>query len=218
MNNTLALSDYMLILLDLDDNKPIVGAIRMMKMMFLFEKEIMPLLKKKSIDVTSVPPFIAYDFGPFSKDIYEQLELFTNLNFIKTTPVDAIENSDEFDDWEDVYGEDIFDRTFKDGYRRLNIDYRSLQYSITPRGDRFVSLKLLPNIADEIKELLVSFKRKICNLSTSQLLYYVYSRYEKYTTKSKIKDKVLSASIVMPEDSVLVDPTSTFPKDGDNDD
>ena len=215
MSNTLTLADYMLVLLDLDDKSPIIGAIRMMKMMFLFEKEILPLLKKKNIDVSNVPPFIAYDFGPFSKDIYEQLELFTNLEFIKTEPVDTVENSDEFDDWVDLYGEDIFDKTFKDGYRRLNVDYRSLQYSITQRGDKFVSIKLLPIIGDDVKRLLLSFKKKICELSTSQLLYYVYSRYEAYTTKSKIKDKVLNAPIIMPEDSTLVNPTNTTPKDGE---
>ena len=121
-------------------------------------------------------------------------------------------------DDEDYNGEDIFDRTFKNGYRRLNIDYRSLQYSITQRGDKFVSQKLLPNITDATKAMLSSFKKKICDLSTSQLLYYVYSRYEQYTTKSKIKDKVLSTSIVMPEDSFLVDPSNPCSKDGDSDD
>jgi UDPglucose 6-dehydrogenase len=70
-----------------------------------------------------MPEFVAYDFGPFSKDIYEQIELFQNLKFIKTDSVSTNDSTDELDDWETLYGEDIFDVELKDGYRKLNIDY-----------------------------------------------------------------------------------------------
>ena len=36
MSGKLSSSDYLLLLLDLDNREPIVGAIRLMKMMFLF--------------------------------------------------------------------------------------------------------------------------------------------------------------------------------------
>ena len=64
-------ADALLLLLFLDDKKPIDGAIRLTKMMFLFEKEIAPILKKNGIELDNPPVFFAYNYGPFSKDVYE---------------------------------------------------------------------------------------------------------------------------------------------------
>ena len=47
-----------------------MGAIRLTKMMFLFEKEIAPALKAKGLESDNLPGFIAYNFGPFSKEDY----------------------------------------------------------------------------------------------------------------------------------------------------
>jgi len=211
--NKLSSSDFLLLLLDLDNQKPIVGAIRLMKMMFLFEKEIAPVITKKGANLDVMPAFIAYDFGPFSKDVYEQIELFENLEFISTKQVAASESTDELDDWETLYGEDIFDVELKDGYRKLNIDYKSVCYSLAERGHKYVTLKILPELSEEIVDLLLRFKKKINGITTQQLLYYVYSRYEKYTTASKIKEKVLGNATVMPDESELVTPND----DGNSD-
>ncbi len=205
MSNKLNAADYLLFLLDADERAPINGAIRLMKMMFLFNQEIMPAISQKGASVGELPHFFAYDFGPFSKDIYEQIEFFENLNFLKTSQVDAVEHTDEFDDWETIYGEDVLDVTLKDGYRRLNIDYKSIKYEITERGDKYVQTKISPELSDEIKVLLTNFKRKINSITTQQLLFYVYSRYENFTTASKIKEKVLGKSTIMPDEAELVD-------------
>ena len=205
MSNKLNAADYLLFLLDTDERTPIIGAIRLMKMMFLFNQEIMPTISKKGANVGELPHFFAYDFGPFSKDIYEQIDFFENLDFIKTSQIDVADHTDEFDDWETIYGEDVLDNTLKDGYRRLNIDYKSIKYEITERGDRYVQAKISPEISDEIKTLLTSFKRKINSITTQQLLFYVYSRYDNFTTESKIKEKVLGKSTIMPDEAELVD-------------
>lgn len=206
MSGKLSSSDYLLLLLDLDEQKPIVGAIRLMKMMFLFDKEISPIISKKGAKVDVMPEFVAYDFGPFSKDIYEQIELFQNLKFIKTDTVATTDSTDELDDWENLYGEDIFDVELKDGYRKLNIDYKSIKYVIEERGHRYVEKKILPELSQEVIELLRNFKKKLNSITTQQLLYYVYSRYEKYTTESKIKTRVLGSSTIMPDEAELVNP------------
>ena len=78
-------ADYLLLLLYLNNKQPIYGAIRLTKMMFLFEKEIAPILKKEGLDSENLPNFIAYNFGPFSKDVYEQVELFKGIKFIQVT-------------------------------------------------------------------------------------------------------------------------------------
>lgn len=204
--NKLSSSDYLLLLLALDDKKPIVGAIRLMKMMFLFDKEIAPVITKKGAQMDVRPDFIAYDFGPFSKDIYEQIEFFETLKFIKTSQVSTSDSTEELDDWETLYGEDVFDVELKDGYRKLHIDYKSVRYSLAERGEKYVAQKIIPELSAEIINLLQEFKRKINSITTQQLLYYVYSRYENYTTASKIKDRVLGTTTIMPDESELVNP------------
>ena len=66
--------------------------------------------------------------------------------------------------------------------------------------------KIIPELSEEIINLLQEFKRKINSITTQQLLYYVYSRYENYTTASKIKDRVLGTTTIMPDESELVNP------------
>ena len=78
-------ADYLLLLLYLDNCSAINGAIRITKMMFLFNMEIAPVLKKKGVSIRDedLPKFSAYNYGPFSKDVYEQVELFQSIGFIK---------------------------------------------------------------------------------------------------------------------------------------
>ena len=75
-------ADYLLVLLYLDNCKPIKGAIRLTKMMYLFEQEIQPILQRSGVVSDNMPSFIAYNFGPFSKDLYEQIDFFKNIKFI----------------------------------------------------------------------------------------------------------------------------------------
>ena len=120
-------ADYLLLLLYLNNHTPIYGAVRLTKMMFLFNKEISEALKKKNIECGKLPEFIPYNFGPFSKDVYEQVELFSNIGFIKVTDINAIEDMGEVDDWEES---PFIDETVEqeDGYIRQDGKY--LKYEI----------------------------------------------------------------------------------------
>ncbi len=79
MNNKSKLTgaDALLLLLYLDNQSVINGAVRLTKMMFLFENEIAPNMKNGEIDIEKLPKFFPYNYGPFSKDVYEQLGLFS---------------------------------------------------------------------------------------------------------------------------------------------
>ncbi len=181
-------ADYLLLLLYLNNHTPIYGAVRLTKMMFLFNKEISEALKKKNIECGKLPDFIPYNFGPFSKDVYEQVELFSNIGFIKVTDINAIEDMGEVDDWEES---PFIDETVEqeDGYIRHDGKY--LKYGIENLGIEFVEQKILPNVTLEQKEILEMFKSKITSLSPKQILKYVYTKYPEFTENSLIKDEVL---------------------------
>nr|MBQ4457047.1 hypothetical protein [Clostridia bacterium] len=180
-------ADYLLLLLYLNNKKPIYGAIRLEKMMFLFKEEIMPMMKKPGTDSAILPEFIAYNFGPFSKDVYEQIELFKGIRFVQVTDLKSTEEFDEADDWEEL----PYDNEFSSkGYARRT-DGCYYKYSLLKLGSDYVEAEIIPNVTRNDIEILEKFKERITALYPKQLLKYVYTKYPEYTTESLIKDEVL---------------------------
>ncbi len=180
-------ADFLLLLLYLNDKEPILGAIRLEKMMFLFNMEIAPMLSEKGLKSDKLPEFIAYNYGPFSKDVYEQIELFKGIKFIQVTDLNATEEMVEVDDLEELY---FVDEMTNKGFV-LKADGKYYKYTLIKMGENYVVDRILPNVNDEQKSLLEMFKKKITSINPKQLLKYVYSKYPDYTTKSLIKNEVL---------------------------
>lgn len=187
MNKKLIGSDYLLLLLYLNNAESIRGAIRLTKMMFLFEKQIAPALKAKGLDSYKLPDFISYNYGPFSRELYQQLELFKNIGFIDIEDI----NSDEELADVDNYIENEFDEECFEVENEIKNENKFLNYTITNLGASYVEKEILPVINDEQRMLLQRFKQKVVEMSTKQLLYYVYTKYPDFTDKSLIKDEVL---------------------------
>jgi hypothetical protein len=76
-------SDWFLFLLSLDGNSPVGETIRLMNMMFLFEKTMMPSLMEKGIEKNDLPRFKASPTGAFSNDILEAIDFFQGIGFLK---------------------------------------------------------------------------------------------------------------------------------------
>jgi hypothetical protein len=62
---------------------------------------------------------------------------------------------------------------------------------LTDKGTEYVENELVTLLEDEQQEFLSQFKKKINVLSLDAILEYVYKKYPKYATKSKIKDNFL---------------------------
>lgn len=185
-NKKLNGADYLLLLLCLDNRAPIYGAIRLEKMMFLFNEEIAPRLKETGLDSDKLPGFISYNFGPFSKDVYEQVELFKGIGFLQVTDLKAREELIEADDWE----EGPFDKELRYSGFQLNEEKRYYKYQMLKLGEEYVNSKIIPELTPEQLSMLLQFKKKITSLSPKQILRYVYTKYPKYTSNSLIKDEV----------------------------
>ena len=185
-NKKLNGADYLLLLLCLDNRAPIYGAIRLEKMMFLFNEEIAPRLKETGLDSDKLPGFISYNFGPFSKDVYEQVELFKGIGFLQVTDLKAREELIEADDWE----EGPFDEELRYSGFQLNEEKRYYKYQMLKLGEEYVNSKIIPELTPEQLSMLLQFKKKITSLSPKQILRYVYTKYPQYTSNSLIKDEV----------------------------
>lgn len=180
-------ADYLLLLLYLNDKEPIKGAVKLTKMMFLFEKQIAPALKESGLESDKLPEFFSYNYGPFSKDIYQQLDLFKSIDFIR---VEDTCSEEELSSADNMIENEFVDECYE-GDIELKPENNYWIYKITDKGCGFVESELLPNIKDEHKNLLERFKRKITDMPIRKLLYYVYTKYPEYTDKSLIKDEVL---------------------------
>lgn len=189
--NKLTGADYLLLLLYLDNCSAINGAIRITKMMFLFNKEIAPLLKKKGVAISEddLPKFSAYNYGPFSKDVYEQAELFQSIGFIKIKNLYASEEMSEVDDWE----ESAFETEFSEGTSPYlsNQDGKFMQYKLLSLGKKYVENEIIPQLTTDQLSVLTAYKERIVHTSPKTILRYVYTKYPEMTENSLIKDEVL---------------------------
>lgn len=183
-------ADYLLALLYSDNKSPIKGSVRLTKMMYLFNKEIKPIIEKKGGQCDKLPEFIPYNFGPFSKDLYEQIELFKGIGFISTKEVPSKEIMvEEVDDWEEnpYIGEVLNDE------EHLTFNKIYVEYTIAAMGISYYENVIRKQLNSATIELLEQFKKKIVRISVKNLLYYVYSKYPEMTTNSLIKKEVLGS-------------------------
>lgn len=183
-------ADYLLLLLYLNRCAPIKSAVRLTKMMFIFEREIVPLLKKQGLTVEKLPEFIPYNYGPFSKDVYEQVELFQSISFIRVQDLYGnSEEMDEVDDWEESAFIDELSEN-ESAYSRKS-DGKYMKYSLMKRGQDYVVSEILPSFSDEQLVLLGQFKKRITDTSVKSILKYVYTKYPSMIGKSLIRNEVL---------------------------
>ena len=180
-------SDYLLLLLYINGKEPIKGSVRLTKMMFLFNEQIVPVLKRNGLESEKLPEFIAYNYGPFSKDLYEQVDLFTGIGFMQ---VRDLNENEEMSGVDNIVEKEFVDECYEDDEEtKSENSYR--EYCITDIGSGFVESELLGKLTYSQLGLLRQYKKKITEMTMKQLLHYVYTRYPQYAEKSLIKDEVL---------------------------
>lgn len=172
-----------------DYNEPIDGRTRLTKMFFLFEKELYRNFDKK---ITNMPEFFAYKYGPFSKDLLDDIRFFCNIGFIIEEPLEEDMTEPEiheycFDIINDIgYGEEEeYVNTCNFGPKK------EMRYSLTKKGERYVKENLIDMFSEEQKDLLQNFKRKINELPLDAIIEYVYKKYPDSAEKSNIKEKYI---------------------------
>lgn len=166
--------------------EPIVGHTRLMKMIFLFNKEIQPKFNLgKNISDAAFPNFEPYDYGPYSEQVYVDLEFLVDMEFVKVAPVNAIEEElegekDEYEYWQAISGQTEEPKPLG------QVD----QFIITQRGKDFIESGELGEIAEDQWRIFEMFKERCTGIPLRALLRYVYNKYPEMTTKSKIKNKI----------------------------
>ena len=168
-------------------NEAIIGRTKLTKMMFLFEKEIYKQFFKDSLQI-KLPDFSPYFFGPFSKQLFEDLAFFESIGMIETketniplSAVDKIENAGVFDSESE---EEFQSVSFEDEKEKFE-----LQYRLTERGEKYIKNEVWDNYSKKQQEVLKLFKAQINRISLDSLLKYVYNKYPETTKNSVIANK-----------------------------
>lgn len=169
-------------------NEPIVGRTKLTKMMFLFEKQIYPGFFDETLEI-KLPEFEPYFFGPFSKQMFEDLNFFEAIGFVEAietniplSVVDKVESTgvfDENDEWNDA--------SFNE-----KKEVYELSYSLSKNGFRYVSDNVWSVFTQTQIDKLTAFKAQINRISLDSLLRYVYRKYPEEAKNSIIAKRYLN--------------------------
>lgn len=169
-----------------DVNEPIKGRTRFTKMLFLFGKECLTHFKKgTAIDQESFYEFFAWNFGPFSKEVYDDLMFFVLRGFVESEITDdevLPEAAAEWDEWMRMSTPEFEG----DGVS----EYDEQEFRLSEKGLRFAEA-LYQGLSVNQRTTLKTFKAKLNSSPLKAILKYVYETYPELTDQSQIRERVL---------------------------
>jgi len=166
------------------------GRTRLTKLLFIFKEEI---YKDFSFNVTieesRLPNFYPWNYGPFSSDVYTDIDFFTHIKFVKIRKCENIppstEEAEEYSYWENDIGIDNEVTATSEFYEEL--------IELEPLGKQYIESKgIWERLSDKQQSALSTFKHRFAKAPLKAILKYVYDKYPEMTSKSKIKNKVNS--------------------------
>src|SRR5574341_896110 len=130
--------------------------------------------------------FRAYDFGPWSKEIFDGINALKELGLLRIGKVVPESYEEIADEVESVVQSENPTETEEEKQASV--------YSLTKDG-----LELAEELYNELsvheRNKLEEIKKKFNKMDQQELLKYVYKKYQELTIKSKIKDKVIPESM-----------------------
>jgi len=142
------------------------GLTRLQKLLFLIEEE--SELSEEFSDLSF--DFEAYKFGPFSEQVYDEIELLVNMGAVKV--VDPDYDVNEY--LENPNGS----------------EFAGKKLVLTKKGEK-IAEELCEVLDDSLEKDLEDLVSKYGSMSSDDLLEYVYRQYPEYTENSEIKEEVL---------------------------
>jgi len=162
------------------EGESIDGITKLGKLLFLLWKE--GSFEKYLKDIS----FEAYKFGPFSLEMYDEIEFLFNLGLVKKTEKRATSSAESYDRIELVDNDALFDDTDV----KVSDSKIKETFELTEQG-----MKAAKKIATKLSENELKIIRNIKTIYNSmplfQLLRYVYTKYPSYTVESDIREAVL---------------------------
>lgn len=147
------------------------GITRLEKLLFLAEEE-----SHLSERVQSAFQFRPYDLGPYSKEIYEAVELLEELDLLHE---ERVYEGSALDEEEEIAA--ALDK--REGIER--------RFYLTDKGKAVAGF--LASQHSDVANALSEIKDRYGRMPLRQLIRYVYTRYPRMAEFSKIRDEVLGS-------------------------
>lgn len=160
------------------------GITRLQKLLFLLEQECGLTPDGDGFN------FAAYKAGPYSSQLYDDLNFLENLDFLEgeiegeTTDAEAAEV--DLLDFDELMGSD------NDEGPAAADAYEERHFQITDKGRHHIEALIESGEYEPVLKGIRRIKSKYGHHSLNDLLYYVYTTYPDMTTESEIKEQVLS--------------------------
>jgi uncharacterized phage-associated protein len=167
--NRLDREDILLLLLSVLSSgrakQKVAGITRLEKMMFLLQKET-----KFSGKLQNKFRFEPWKFGPFSKEVYEDLDLLASLDLVDMEEQE-LPSYAEFTEEDTLVEADAYEPVVQK------------IFSLTDRGSR-VAEKLKESISKNDWDEVELLRNRFENVPLTRLIQYVYQKYPETTSKS----------------------------------
>jgi hypothetical protein len=167
-----------------DENSfPIEGITRLEKLLFLLKYESGFLSEESKENETL--HFIAYKMGPWTNEVYDELDFFESLKIIKKEKEKKQIPADSAS-YEQLIFNAIIDKYQQSPEAEGKVSAEL--FSLTERGKEIVREKIWDKLTEDDKGKLREIKKKYNSMKLNELLRYVYNTYPDFATKSEIKD------------------------------
>ena len=157
----------------------IEGITRLEKLLFLINQED-KLTSWKSNDSFNFKPYL---MGPFSSEIYDEVDFLESLGLVSSKNIGTNPPSGSVED--DLF----FSNQILDKYQKNEIfdtEEKSV-YELSAQGKELAK-KIFESLPATDKKYLIDLKKKFGQLELKQLLRYIYQKYPSYASKSEIKE------------------------------
>lgn len=159
-------------------NEPVVGITRLMKLLFLLNEE-------QKFDQFN---FEAYKMGPFSSEVYPELEF---LQSFPTPEKPLVLSKNNIDHQTSITPENL--RIIEEALEQesaLTTDEINKPFTLSDIGVK-VAGELWQQVSSDDQSKIEQIKSKFGSLTLKELLRYVYKTYPKMTINSEIKDQLV---------------------------
>ncbi|MBS3815630.1 MAG: helix-turn-helix transcriptional regulator [Hadesarchaea archaeon] len=138
-----------LTLIHANGGEPVEGRTRLQKMIFLIQKQV-----EESAPLEEEYNYFPYDYGPFSKDLYDDIDELVEEGLVK----ENLKTEEE--------------------------DKKKYYYELTSKGREILEEELKTKELKELKKKIEEIKSEYNEMNLPDLLEKIYSKYPEHAEKS----------------------------------
>ena len=184
MGNPVEVDDALVLLLGAPSHRVrpgrIEGVTRLEKLLFILDKE-----GDAKDWMSEDPEFVPYNYGPFTPKVYQAVDTLSTTGIIEDSKASARDDSDTWEERDAIGSGNAIGESDE-----APNPYVTRDFSLTDRGWKYYHV-LEQEVGRKVVDGISAIKDDFAALPLNQLVRYVYSNHDEFTSKSLIRDQVL---------------------------